>query len=842
MGMKVQSSAFLTFLLHTDVYPLIYEDKDCVFKNEDDENAFLRLLTTFLPYHTLDQLGFIEQMFKNQWVKPLSEDYPLDSFPCDHIFNAMLRYANDVIDFKNGEPICKDSKLLNWQMTSSITGEDIFISLLLAAKKCHAHQQCSTSSFLWPAYINHNAEWIKNVTKKALTDLHTHLNGSSLNFDISWLCLMNHIKDVADKMKAWHIHQMPSISYLDSTHNRLEIYQLAILAAAIRVYLYDVVHDQTSFINLQDIRSTSITEDFTVLLEHLQSNIDDKMASGCFRFQNKCIDYACQNQGIDVITSDSKLMIPLSGERKFMYDVFSYLLANNTDQILLNLFLAYLIIKIIVRGEMAQNNLIRGLKNFQCYDTRKDELFNDRIEYKSLMWKLAIDSHFVGNEHGYLETRFKPKGCSKDLINKVQDIDRAVKNKELEFVLKGNSYFFVPHFIKEEDQKPISESACRHYDLRGLLWKQAHAIKSVITSADVNVNSRIVGVDAANSEVVCRPEVFARVFRFLGTPFSCLDDSGRQKTVTLGRTFHVGEDFLSIVDGLRAIDEVLIYMNFKEGDRLGHALALGIDIAQYYKELDYRLPMTIEMLLDNLAWMYHYMNKDLHKELAQKMRILFESTIEQCYSEIIDIEQYYKAWLLRGDDPETDRTIMIDSSFASSIIPDLYLLNVQNECKEARKDPVAIKLYYRYHFDKKVREHTSKIFDFKIEVNQRKEVQAIVKELQEMMLKKIEDLKISIECNPSSNLKIGAIHKYDEHPIWKLFSLDIASTDSHHLSVSINTDDKGVFSTSIAREYALLGLSKINDQNSNLSQENVSSWLEDIRKCGWEQRFCLKKE
>lgn len=45
----------------------------------------------------------------------------------------------------------------------------------------------------------------------------------------------------------------------------------------------------------------------------------------------------------------------------------------------------------------------------------------------------------------------------------------------------------------------------------------------------------------------------------------------------LGRTVHVGEDFVDPVTGLRHIDEAMRELSLGEGDRLGHALAAGLE-------------------------------------------------------------------------------------------------------------------------------------------------------------------------------------------------------------------------------------------------------------------------
>ena len=79
-----------------------------------------------------------------------------------------------------------------------------------------------------------------------------------------------------------------------------------------------------------------------------------------------------------------------------------------------------------------------------------------------------------------------------------------------------------------------------------------------------------------------------------------------------------------------------------------------------------------------------------------------------------------------------------------------------------------------------------------------------IKKVQKIMLEKVELLGLAIECNPTSNYKIGDIWRYDEHPIKTFCSKGLSLINKRNISCSINTDDKGVFATSIEREYALM--------------------------------------
>ena len=101
---------------------------------------------------------------------------------------------------------------------------------------------------------------------------------------------------------------------------------------------------------------------------------------------------------------------------------------------------------------------------------------------------------------------------------------------------------------------------------------------------------------------------------------------------------------------------------------------------------------------------------------------------------------------------------------------------------------------------------------------------------------------IGIETNPSSNYLIGTIKKYEEHPIIRFNGRKLKEVESNtSLSVSINTDDQGVFDTLLENEYALmaLALKKAKDKDSNpvYDLEDIYEWVDYVRRMGIEQVF-----
>ena len=110
------------------------------------------------------------------------------------------------------------------------------------------------------------------------------------------------------------------------------------------------------------------------------------------------------------------------------------------------------------------------------------------------------------------------------------------------------------------------------------------------------------------------------------------------------------------------------------------------------------------------------------------------------------------------------------------------------------------------------------------------------------MIQKLVSIGVGIETNPSSNYLIGTICKYEEHPILRFNSRKLKSTkEGNNLSVSINTDDQGVFDTLLENEYGLmtLALKKATDKNMNplYDIEDIYEWVDDVRNMGLDQVF-----
>lgn len=417
-------------------------------------------------------------------------------------------------------------------------------------------------------------------------------------------------------------------------------------------------------------------------------------------------------------------------------------------------------------------------------------------------------------------------------------------------------HFYTLHFIKEKDKKASEYTTQpRFFKLRKKLKTQAHAVSKLRESLSPT-SQRIFGIDSASQEIGVRPEIFAQVFRFLKN-HNTTNKNEYLRVLTapkLGSTFHAGEDFLDLVDGLRYIDEAIRFLNLEQGDRLGHALALGIDVQDYYNFKNQKVYLPKQDLLDNIVWLLakirkyavndaslvYYLEKKYNQLFLEIYKLVLES---KNLSNVPTHSNYFNAWKLRGDNPILYSSGKLDKNIPCLTNWDKYSKN--QYCKKtlalSEIDEIAY-LYHLYHYDYNIREIGAQIEEFEIEANYIQAVKQIQKAMQFEVLRK----GIGIETNPSSNYIISSIKKYSKHPIISWFNLGLEIDpekikNSPQIFVSINTDDQGIFNTYLENEYALmaLALEKEKDEfGKNLYNTSmIYDWLDRIRQMGIEQSF-----
>lgn len=821
------------------------------------------------PIRTKDQVEAIFDLFQSKWATNDNNIKSLAFCPSNSVFNVLLHFSSCVLKEYKHQPVCRYDDLLRWHDLTSNLGEDLFTTSYLAAKD--VMQGVDRRFFNWKDIISHDNAALGNIFEKRMIDLHYHLYGSIFVFDLNWLSLMNDVIDRQDSFrKIFDYLRAPHI--INSSEVSNSLYNKVMKAVSIRLLLFWYLNPDVDDAFVESYyRSTigmlGIDEDLLMnskLLE-LSNRVNVARMMKGYRFgtqgntQKNILDYAIST---DIMLSSAGeceyIYSVLAGERFLMYRMFKRIFEGTADSGMATLFYIYLLIKSEFRNEIVQLNDSVGFANFADYQGRKVLFLKENSAYSEIVSQVAIGSSLCDSQK-YLEARISPKGSKEGLQKTLEEIDKSLRNGNLascKTEVLDKRYSIILHFIKRNDkekQKAVqlhrdSSLYYRHYGLRNEIKKQAMALKNWLKMcSELDKDSRVVGIDAASSEIKCRPEVFGQVFRYLKyyVPTSAYNSKDKE----LGFTFHVGEDFLDIVDGLRAVRESILFLNLENRDRLGHALVLGTDVEKYYRKRGYYISMSKQTLLDNIVWLYFEGSCcDGFNRIAVKLKALYSKYFDDIYGKckIMDgdhvltpnIEDYYNAWLLRGDNPECYKNPQKEYENRLTSYWGIYALNESEVVSKARKNIKARFLYYFYHYDEYVYKEGCKCDQIKLD----EDYIYVIRQLQAKLLDEVEMKHISIETNPTSNYKIGDFERYDEHPILYFFNygLEHEGIAAHSITVSINTDDKGVFSTSLEREFSVMAAAlekkSLVEKDGN-SPRRIYDWLDRIREMGFEMRF-----
>ena len=539
-----------------------------------NRDTFVKIAGYYLKYYSNDELDNLFDYIKNEYEDQANyvRGFEIGKYEDKEgfsVFDAILIFATRVLQEIDGEPICRYENVLRWRFTSHLLEEDIFTTAYLAFQDCREGKR--NRDFSWKPVIGNNNEHLNWILRQGLADNHFHLKGSAPQFPLSWINMMNHVRSKKyEKILEGYGNKRLSVSYEIGTEEE-HLYSLYLKAALIRCFLFAQITEQEFFIANNLVRNNYdpdpetrkwSTENLVMFLlkdkteiifyrNKIQENID------FFRTNKgeKQLDYALTGEYRKGI-GKNEVNNSLSGERWLMYEMFLRIYAKSVkDQKYFNLFYLYLVIKRAVRAELVQTNENIGFDNFEKYQNRKEDFIEDTPLEKEYI-KMALKGTIVNQNILHLETRLTPRKTALQNKKYIEKYDKVMKNdKEL-----MERYFYVFHFVKEKDNEKLlnSDSYCRHYQKRRSLQKQAKAI-ALFRTKFPETAKRLRGIDGCSREIGCRPEVLAQTYRYLKNHIvyakrnKVYYDNNKEVTVPqLQMTYHVGEDFQSLVDGLRA--------------------------------------------------------------------------------------------------------------------------------------------------------------------------------------------------------------------------------------------------------------------------------------------------
>ena len=797
-----------------------------------------QLLQWSKPEYTYTESNLLRIQTGGEW----KDDYST----LHHPFDALSPLSKNLLTMENSQPRVRFEQLFRWKEVTMYVGEDLLVTSFIAQYHI-THPEARNSQFLWSDILQHNNYALNEELSKGLPDLHAHYYATADVFALNWISMMNLLK--SRKQLSKKINRSQDVELMTTqTSNPSSINQQAIAAAYLRFVFYRLLFKES---DLSKWDATSIEYDYqhkvisilrnpeiaNTMATRLQSAIKNAQQQSLKTTQKGNIDY-CIIPAIDkydqlTLSSIENVNYLYEGERRLLYTFFCGYYSHDPKSLSMAPYVyLYVLIKNKIRREIVQINNIKGFENFETYQNRKDILIPRGGEISKHFAYCVFASSTNSFSKDYFELRVTPK----NLITEKFDYNNAIFtrfNQDSDIHNKNERAqlpSIVAHFIKKGeyayDMPSVSyhigkiKDGTRDNNYRRSIRKQLNTV------LQFRKKRNVVGIDAASSEIFCRPETFGHVYRYALA-------KGMQ-----GRTYHVGEDFLDLSDGLRAIDEAILFLQLDNKSRLGHAMALGIDAAKYYERRHFTTVITQQYLLDDCVWLLlrsKELGVKINSVLERKLRYKISELADKIgYNTPLDVEEYWYSMLLRGNDPQynsSNKRFEDNEWDKTANINDMRLVaaNVSNRAKE---------LYHDYFYNPTIKEKGMLLVRYKWD----KEIVEVINGMQKKMQTLVSKKGIGIECCPTSNLKIGFIDRYEQHPLLTRFYPIDADASYPLIKCSINTDDRGVFYTSIYEEYSLIALAlyKMKDEKTGepkYNEREILRYIGEIRKNAQQMAF-----
>ncbi|MCG8291283.1 hypothetical protein [Pseudomonas entomophila] len=450
---------------------------------------------------------------------------------------------------------------------------------------------------------------------------------------------------------------------------------------------------------------------------------------------------------------------------------------------------------------------------------------------------------------------------------------------------------------------------CAHFNrfadsTRAVLWESAVKLSDVLNSAQHWRLSRpfdgyldpslehtalpadvIRGLDLVGDETQWPIEWCAPMFRWLRKPRHSPTDLLPTPKVDLHLSIHAGEDYGHPLSGLRRVNETVRFCGMRAGDRLGHALALGIPPDEWLKRHGEAL-LPVDEHLDNLVWAWHEALKLRHVKTLRAPIERLKGRIARMVKHVPwctwgkkkeisenELRMLYRAWKLRRNCSkllfETNGEFLVaDQGLAVAAVPDYSRLRHQIK-KPAADTPEGLYILRAQH---EARTHGHSVSQCQVRVSaltngrltrcqamlEADEVVApgaspnylydhddrddldLMLAIQDASIERYARLGLSIETNPSSNVYIGQLETHSDHPIYRWnppAATDWDEVGEHNtfklrkrpMPVTINTDDPGLIPTTLRMEYHLIHEGAM-DHGSSMG--DADEWIESIRRYG----------
>lgn len=705
--------------------------------------------------------------------------------------------------------------------------------------------------------VNFTNRFQDNIYREGIYETHAHFGGS-IDFETQWWFMVCCQSSISNKRKIFA--ESEKIFQYRNNHFNYELYLLA--AIAIRYLIIKMINIGISSFyhndqNKEYIRFIDLFNKVS-LNEEITLNVLDKIKIEIERKKYICNDKVDKHKSdfIETLIKEKGEICEVIFEKKCQDYIECH--KNKLDTIS-RCYFNYLKIKNSFFSLKVEANMTKGLSYFQ-------EFYNaNRISYMSLEDKLSHVLNYYYQQKFILGIELKVPGS--DSIKDVNNIIFEYKKNIVNFLNGykkwindnfidcgyGYKYGMKVGFIISFKKKPINmKTTCIHDyfiygerknlgygELQYSMMLNMFAIQ-YLRKHIPKLKDYILGIDVAGNENNTPPAVYAPVYRSVrNTLHEIVENSANIQlkeyyneydifpNESIGFTFHAGEVFSSIVTSFRYIDEIAEKFNYLQSDRIGHALALAIDLKRHLRDKKITQIKKIDYLM-NLIWMY-----SLISQVGLIINSISESNLRE---KIIGIAR--EIYMV---DSSKDETISMQT------LLDLYQMRFQYidrqvefvEKKCGKKCPfnmicrnteldtfnkkwelsLLVASFHCKYFLKRMNESMM--------ISESLDDYELYNQLQDYVKSKVMTRGYIVELNPVSNSVIGNIDDVTMLPYLNLFSLNSHDENDKKTLITINTDDSAIFNSNILFQYSLL---TAQFSLMNFSKKDIIDWLYTAQK------------
>lgn len=504
-------------------------------------------------------------------------------------------------------------------------------------------------------------------------------------------------------------------------------------------------------------------------------------------------------------------------------------------------FFIYVSIKNEFYQQVTQPTVMHGLDFFRGYfDRATDGIAKNRDYYKTML-RTLFQNRYLKKVELRISIKNKLQTNKQILLEILKSYREVIRedfgvedDPQVEFPLLGIVYHLIKRpdntnkdlWLYDEERDHTLKKALHFGDLQEQYIKQVQHLQELRKVVPMATNF-IVGLDAASLENNTPVQVFAPVFEEArDSKYDALRIVDQEGNIlprqSLFFTFHAGEDFRHLISGLRRIDEVVRYCKLHAGDRIGHGIALGVDIPEWVRHN----PLVIlprGEYLDNLLWIwgvYSYTPK-----LQTETLVYLERTIDRIAAEL------FGEVVSAGDLRIPVLYYVYERRFKRLTDEAMKLQQLKDKSRDQQEYERTLKLqdklYVAYHQEATLRKMEEPIYVMTNEIEQ-----MMMSDMQNYLINKISASGIVVEVNPSSNEAIGEVDSMFGNQLFKLQSA--GNLELTNVLVNVNSDDPMVFNTNVSNELVYMYYGML---QQGIGREAALDWIEKLRKAGMDTSF-----